>query len=205
MFVNLGRPRRSFAVCGFVLLALVAATSCGSDDSEATNPLKPIEVASSVEPTSTIDAEPGVTQTAPSTTVVEADPGAISTLRLIVGDCFDLPAATDDAVDGGEVVIVDAVDGRACGREHLAEVVAVFDLEEATYPGDDVMTSIAFERCGTPADKYLGAPHGSEGLDLLTFYPTETTWRDVADRQVVCALYRLDGDQLVGTLSSTGT
>lgn len=82
---------------------------------------------------------------------------------LEVGDCIR------DAIPMGEVETVRLVD---CSEQHYARVLAMFDVEDSEFPGLEEFASIAQERC----------PQGTTN----TLFPTEQSWNEKGDREVIC-------------------
>lgn len=113
---------------------------------------------------------------------------------LEVGQCFDNPESFD------EVSNVDIVD---CDEPHDNEVYHVFDLPDGDYPGVDAAETIADDGCITAFESFVGSPYTTSGLDIQYLYPSPDTWDD-GDREVVCALFALDGEQLTGSQEDSG-
>lgn len=119
-----------------------------------------------------------------------------SVFELEVGDCFDDAGIEDGATEVADVPIVD------CGKAHDYEVFAAFDVTEAAYPGDAATRDIARDGCIERFDAFVGIPYEQSALDVTYLYPTQQTWDD-GDREIVCALYSLDGTQVTGTLEGS--
>ena len=52
-------------------------------------------------------------------------------------------------------------------------------------------------------ERYVGRDYESSALDVVTMYPTQESWAQ-NDREVVCALYDMSGEKLVGSVKGTG-
>lgn len=117
---------------------------------------------------------------------------------LEVGDCFNDGDLGEGATEVDNVPIVD------CEEPHHNEVFATFDITEADFPGDAATQEIAFEGCVDRFDAFVGLPYEDSTLDVTYLYPTQTTWDD-GDREIVCAVYRLDGIKVTGTLEGSAT
>ncbi len=87
--------------------------------------------------------------------------------ELQVGDCIVPPDAA--AAEGVRLDDVRTVD---CSEPHDGEVIAVFDIEGAVYPGDEALFQQAVEQCPSDASKYL--------------YPSEESWDESGRRDVAC-------------------
>lgn len=95
-----------------------------------------------------------------------------SAFDLEVGDCIVPPPdiSVDESIEVERVVTVD------CSEPHDGEVVAVFELNGFTYPGDDDLFNRAYDQCPETA--------------TVVFYPSEDTWSE-GDREVACVLESL--------------
>jgi hypothetical protein len=97
--------------------------------------------------------------------------------------------------DGGQ-----PLDVVACERQHLGEVLAVFDLGEGEYPGETAVLVQARDRCTAEFASYVGRPVGDSELNLLPVVPRENDWLVDGDRTVVCVA---EGPALVGSVRGT--
>lgn len=110
-------------------------------------------------------------------------------LSLEVGTCFDDP---EDTSVVSEVPIVD------CDEPHDNQVFAVFVLPGTTFPGVDELRDDAVEGCSERFASYVGQDYLFSELLLSAFWPSEASWQEVDDREVICFLYATDGP-LVGS------
>lgn len=104
---------------------------------------------------------------------------------LEVGDCYQEPSADDDFVYNLAVV--------PCSEPHDAEVYYEFDIESATFPGDDETERIAFEGCEKRFDAFVGMAYADSVLDYYFFSPTPGTWK-TGDRVVTCSVIEPTGE-----------
>ena len=107
--------------------------------------------------------------------------------ELETGQCLNEP-------DSEEVINVEIVD---CAEPHDLEVYRTADLPEQTFD-PVVIDSASFEICLDGFDGFVGTPYVDSELDIYYLVPSEESWAD-GDREVVCAVYDLSGDQLTGT------
>lgn len=122
--------------------------------------------------------------------------GGGNVFELAVGDCF---GATDP--DGGRVSDVPIVD---CSEPHDREVFHTFTVADGEFPGGDALTAQAEDLCIPVFEEYVGTAYGSGSrLGILPITPTQSSW-DNGDREVVCALYDLQGAQLEGSMEGSG-
>jgi hypothetical protein len=120
--------------------------------------------------------------------------GSIDAFQMRVGDCFDDGSTFAD--DGAEV---NSVPGVPCSNPHDNEVYAVFDVESATFPGDEI-ESMAFESCKQRFHSFVGRDYDSSALDIATLYPTRESWDEHNDREVICAVYDVAANKLTGSM-----
>ena len=69
--------------------------------------------------------------------------------------------------------------------------------------GDDAILDLAFESCMNRFTAYVGAEYESSTLDVTAMYPSPESWRQ-DDREVLCAVYDMNGEQLVGSTKGSG-
>jgi hypothetical protein len=123
--------------------------------------------------------------------------GSVDAFNVRVGDCFnDYSTSFSDEVS--------SVPGVPCSDPHDNETYAVFDVTISSYPeSDDVMAELAHNSCVERFDSFVGRDYESSSLDITTLYPTAQSWRQ-DDREVVCAVYDMESNQLVGSVQSKG-
>ena len=106
------------------------------------------------------------------------------TVWIEVGDCFN--ETTGDVVSDIPTV--------PCTEAHDYEVYAEFDIDLATFPGDDEVFRLADEGCLAPFAAYVGLAFESSALDYTSYVPTEEGWNDYDDRAVSCVLFDPAGE-----------
>jgi hypothetical protein len=121
--------------------------------------------------------------------------GSVDAFEMRVGDCFDDGAAFAD--DNPEV---QSVPGVPCGNPHDNEVYAVFDVDVASFPEGDGMATMAFDACKQRFMAFVGRDYDSSSLDIATLHPSRDSWHGHNDREVVCAVYDVDANKLVGSV-----
>lgn len=115
--------------------------------------------------------------------------------ELEVGDCF---GETD--ADGGRISDVPMVD---CSEPHDREVFHTFTVADGEFPGEDALMAQAEDLCIPVFEEYVGTAYGTSRLGIQPIMPTQDSWDD-GDREVVCALYDLQGVQLEGSMQGSG-
>jgi hypothetical protein len=104
------------------------------------------------------------------------DPGSdISWFDANAGDCFEVTDA-----DTGSYVVID------CDDAHTAEIFSVFELPAGEFPGVDAVQEAAEQGCNLDIESYSGASAGDLGVEIGSLFPTEDTWNQVDDREIVC-------------------
>lgn len=126
--------------------------------------------------------------------------GSIDAFNLRIGDCFD-DTSSSFGDDGTEI---DSLPGVPCASPHDNEVYAVFDVTYSSYPTEEEMSEEAFESCMNRFESFVGKDYESSMLDIKTLYPTENSWDSLDDREVVCALYDMEENKLVGSVEGKG-
>jgi hypothetical protein len=117
-------------------------------------------------------------------------PGGTDPSGLVVGDCFDVPAASDRI---GDLV------KRGCGEPHDGEVFHIYETTDAAssgYPADTEWETLVFPACDPLFESYTGSPV-AERLDIEYRYlvPTADRWAS-GDRRVTCFITSPDGAPL---------
>ena len=95
-----------------------------------------------------------------------------------VGDCIVTAEMGED-----EITEIPTVD---CSEAHDAQVVGKFDLEDGDFPGTDAIETAAEEGCVTQFESFIGTPATDSSLTVSYIFPTEDTWNQADDREVLC-------------------
>lgn len=103
-----------------------------------------------------------------------------------VGECV-----TNDVETGGLVSELDTV---SCTETHKAELYDKFDLEGDSFPGAEEVNSQAQEGCQSAFEDYVGTPAGESEIFFTAVTPTEETWNEADDREVLCFAFLPGGD-----------
>jgi hypothetical protein len=112
--------------------------------------------------------------------------------ELEAGQCLNEP-------DTEEVRNVEVVD---CSEPHDLEVYRTGELPDQTFD-PAIIDGASFEICLAAFDGFVGTPYADSELDIYYLIPSEQSWAD-GDREVVCAVYDLSGEQLTGTAGNVG-
>ena len=123
------------------------------------------------------------------------DAGTLDAFEMRIGDCFDDTSGLSGDGDDN----IENLPGVPCSDPHDNEVFAVFDLDLEAFPEDDEMSQIAFDACVERFESFVGMDYQSSSLDVMTLYPTPQSWKHGNDREVVCAVYDMEANKLVGS------
>ena len=123
--------------------------------------------------------------------------GDLGVFAVQEGDCVNFPEG------GGDVASFDAV---ACEDPHDGEIYELFDITGFDeYPGDDAVSTQAGEGCRDAFESFVGIDYDSSVLFFTFLSPSEGTWNDLDDREVICIITPADGEpQLTGTTEGAG-
>jgi hypothetical protein len=112
-----------------------------------------------------------------------------------VGDCI----TNDIAGAVGEFDVVD------CDETHTAELIFKFDMPDGDFPGAEAISAEAQEQCtGSNFEDYVGLDYASSEIVVLPVTPTEQTWNEADDREVLCFGSNLDASDLDETIQGSG-
>jgi hypothetical protein len=115
---------------------------------------------------------------------------------LRIGDCFDVPPATNRI---GDVRV------RSCGGPHDGEVFHMFTTERAAsdYPSDADWESIIYPVCDPAFESYTGTLVAERlDIDYRYFVPTADRWTS-GDRGVTCYITSLGESPLDRSFRAT--
>lgn len=126
--------------------------------------------------------------------------GDIDAFSMRVGDCFD-------DTRGIQIVGQESVSdlpGRPCAEPHDNEVFATFNAELPKFPGSDEITEFGNMRCEEWFTDYVGSEYETSSLALFAITPTQNSWIQYKDREIVCALYDMNEQKLTGSMQGSG-
>lgn len=120
--------------------------------------------------------------------------------ELALGTCAnEVPAGDTASADPVTWTTV------ACDEPHHVEVFGAWTAGGPwePYPGDGALGLEADEGCAAEFEGYVGLEEVDSRLTYVVSVPSEASWRD-GDRQVICVLIDLEGDDLVGSARGSG-
>jgi hypothetical protein len=121
--------------------------------------------------------------------------GSVGAFEVRVGDCFD-----DEAFANAEISEIPAV---PCSQAHDNEVYALFDIE-GEWPGDERVEELAYEGCHQRFAAAIGKTYEDSEIDYTVMYPSEGSWKQRQDREVVCVAYHMEYEKLTGSIRGSG-
>ncbi|WP_122819826.1 septum formation family protein [Varibaculum vaginae] len=105
----------------------------------------------------------------------------IATSELEVGDCFNMPQEVLTGTQpAGQVERVD------CSHSHNSQVVGIKELTDTRYPGQKQLYDLALKQCAQDFKDFVGSSYRDSQWDLYPLSPTETSWKDKAERKLTC-------------------
>ena len=114
------------------------------------------------------------------------------TLEVSLDD-FDTGSPSSDSdntftADPGQC-LEEAEVGRpiSCDGDHRAEVYYTFNLTAGDFPGDDAVRDESSSRCSSQLTAYLGG-EDTDGYSVDALVPSEDSWNDSDDTEVLCLL-----------------
>lgn len=117
---------------------------------------------------------------------------------LNVGDCFDLPSATEE--------IVEEVQHHPCDQDHGGEVFWVGNYpgsKSDPFPTEDEVFAFLTQECVPEFEAYTGSDIASQTvLDIGWFQPTPEGWKD-GDQEITCYAFRVDSAPFKGSVKKS--
>lgn len=107
--------------------------------------------------------------------------GGLGAFAIEIGDCLNLPS---------ELNQVQSVEGVPCSQAHSAQAFAVFDLIGFgdVFPGSAGFEEQAAAGCHERFESFVGVPYEQSELYFMSLEPTEESWVQMDDREIVCLL-----------------
>ena len=122
--------------------------------------------------------------------------GVVDAFEIRLGDCFD-----DEAFESTEI---SEIPGVPCSEPHDNEVYAVFDVPDGEWPGDERIEELAYEGCFDRFAGAIGKDYENSVIDYTTIHPSEGSWKQRDDREVICVGYHLEFEKLTSSIIGSG-
>ena len=107
--------------------------------------------------------------------------GGLGAFSIEVGDCLNLPSELNE---------VQSVEGVPCSEPHSAQAYALFDVVGFgdEYPGESAFDEQAETGCLESFEPFVGVAYEDSELYFMTLEPSEASWVELDDREIVCLL-----------------
>ena len=115
--------------------------------------------------------------------------GDMSVFDLAVGDCFDVPDATDQ---------VDAVRGIPCDQAHTYEVFWTGEYPSDVQPAEDEYLDWLQDGCLPAFEGYVGLAYADSIYYMGSLSPTPDSWAN-GDRAFACYLSNAEETSMTGS------
>jgi hypothetical protein len=127
--------------------------------------------------------------------VASVAPEPMDAFAVKVGDCFD-----DTGLGAGDI---SELPGIPCEEPHDNEIFALIDLP-GDWPGEEQIEEMAYRRCYERFEAAIGKTYEDSVIDYTVIYPTETSWHELGDREVICVAFHMEYEKLRGTVLGSG-
>ena len=114
---------------------------------------------------------------------VVTESGELAAFDLQLGDCFN-----DPGLDQVETVTV-----VPCSLSHDFEVYHLFQMDDGPYPGADAIRDEWIQGCLAEFESFVGISFDVSALDISAIFPTEESWNELDDREVLCSVTAVSG------------
>lgn len=109
--------------------------------------------------------------------------GVVEAFDLQLSDCFNDPGSD-------EVQVVTVL---PCSTNHDFEVYHLFQLADGDYPGPDALEDLWIQGCLPEFEPFVGMSFDESELDISAIFPTQQSWDDLGDREVLCSVTAVNG------------
>jgi hypothetical protein len=138
------------------------------------------------------DAATDIARDAETNEVTETD--ELGVFAIQEGDCLLLP--NEDG--SGSIQTITAL---PCAEPHRGEVYAILLTEHEEWPGDDVIAEESWTACVAAFDDRTGLDYASDlTWDVFHLYPSEASFNEADDREIVCIAIPIDRELTSDTL-----
>ncbi|WP_159621683.1 septum formation family protein [Ruania rhizosphaerae] len=120
--------------------------------------------------------------------------GSVATAE--VGECIMY-----DDLNSQSITEIDPID---CTEEHDAQFFYKFDMDDGDFPGRDGISAAAEEGCLAEFEPFVGTDFQESALYVNFIGPSEESWNDANDREILCVLYLNDGSMATESWEGSG-
>lgn len=115
--------------------------------------------------------------------ITEASDAGAFTLR--VGDCLEPVNWGGEAAESFPVI--------PCAEEHESEIYASMLMDDGGFPGDAAVEEAATAFCEAEFASFVGTPWAESALSYAFLVPSQQTWDEADDREVLCLVVDPEG------------
>lgn len=113
--------------------------------------------------------------------------GEVGVFAVQIGDCINFPTDQDDGVDSFGAV--------ACTEPHDGQIFELFDITGFDeFPGNQVVSQESDAGCFRAFESFVGLDVTESRFLVQRVSPSEQTWNQLDDREVICIVLPPDGD-----------
>lgn len=113
-----------------------------------------------------------------------------------VGACVN---TTD--MEGEEITEIPTVD---CSEEHDAQVFFLAEMTDSEFPGREGVQAAAEEQCLPEFEGFVGTGYQESSLEINFIGPSQETWDQADDREVICFVQTMDGSTSTESFEGSG-
>ncbi|UFU02600.1 septum formation family protein [Ruania suaedae] len=114
-----------------------------------------------------------------------------------VGECTNI-----EDLQSQEITEINTVD---CTEEHDAQFFHKFDMDgDGGFPGDEAISTAAEEGCLGEFESFVGSAYEESTLFVNYIAPSEQSWDEADDREILCVLYLDDGSTATESWEGSG-
>ncbi|MGO1560629.1 MAG: septum formation family protein [Actinomycetaceae bacterium] len=90
------------------------------------------------------------------------------------------PGECIDSVDSSTMI--------SCDDPHDREVFYTYNIDDTEFPGEEAIQEEVRTECSAQFEAYVGAPYESSSFEISSMYPSEATFSQAGDTEVICLL-----------------
>lgn len=103
-----------------------------------------------------------------------------SVFDIVEGDCL---SEFDTEGDVKEIDII------PCGQEHHQEVLLITKITAKELPDDEAIKKLVRDKCVPAFNDFVGTSFDDSSLDIQYLSPSQESWDNQEDRDIVCTVY----------------
>ena len=76
----------------------------------------------------------------------------------------------------------------SCDDPHDREVFYTYNIDDTEFPGEEALQEEVRAECSAQFEAYVGAPYEESSFEVSSMYPSEATFSQAGDTEVICLL-----------------